>query len=242
MNWSRFFQRPNKEHHALHSTLKLLLGFKPRNIHLYRLALKHSSKAKQGNRLESYERLEYLGDAILGAIVAEHLFRMFPKKKEGFLTEVRSRIVNRENLNKLGKKIGLKELINYQRSGPADHAHKSLVGDVLEAIVGAIYLDQGYKRTSHFVIHQLIGNHVDIDKIKTTTSNFKSVIVEWAQKNNCEVEWVLLQARGKSHHRLFESALMVDGELYSKGKGYSKKKSEQAAAQQACLKLNLLED
>lgn len=186
----------------------------------------------------SNERLEYLGDAILGAVVAEFLFIKFPYRDEGFLTETRSRMVNREALNQIAVKIGLSKIIENEYKGKNLSAHKSIYGDTLEAIVGAVYLDRGYEFCKKFILKRII-IHYDVDGIISTTSNFKSKIIEWSQRENKEVDFKTISVSGNQRFKEFHVQLFVEGELLSEGKGQTKKKAEQEASKNACEKLNI---
>ncbi|UCS95608.1 ribonuclease III [Echinicola marina] len=231
----------NNKDKRLAAAIKLIVGSKPLNLSLYKLALKHSSAAseiKQGIKA-SNERLEFLGDAILGAIVAEHLFIKFPFRDEGFLTETRSRIVNRESLNQVGKKIGLPNIVDTDLSGKGIYTHKSIYGDTLEALVGAVYLDRGYGFCKRFILTRIITPHFDIDNIISTTTNFKSKIIEWSQKENKEIEFSLISVTGSQRFKEFLVELKIEQETFAEGKGATKKKAEQEAAKNACEKLNL---
>jgi ribonuclease-3 len=174
-----------------------IIGQTPFNIELYKMAICHSSVAKES---ESNERLEYLGDAILGAVIAEYLFKKFPYKSEGFLTEIRSRIVNRESLNKLGKKIGLSKLVEYNSVRGSNFSHKSLHGDALEALVGAVYLDKGFNSCKRFILTRLINPHFDIEEIIENNLNFKSMLIEWAQKENKNIKFLIIKELGNVHN------------------------------------------
>jgi len=217
-----------------------MVGSKPFNLSLYKLAIKHVSVAEEsinGFKI-SNERLEYLGDAVLGAVVAEFLFIKFPYRDEGFLTETRSRMVNREALNQIAIKIGLAKVVDNQYKGKNLSAHKSIYGDTLEAIVGAVYLDRGYKFCKKFILKCII-IHFDVDDIISTTSNFKSKIIEWSQKENKEVDFKTISVTGNQRFKEFHVQLFVGGDLLSEGKGPTKKKAEQEAAKNACEKLNI---
>lgn len=206
----------------------------PLNISLYKQAMRHSSVArynKQGIK-ESYERLEYLGDAILGMIVAEYLYSKYPYKEEGFLTEVRSKIVNRESLNKLGMKIGLKELVTFHHQSKT---YKSVYGDCLEALIGAVYLDYNFEVCKHFVIRKLLKPHYDLKKLVSTITNYKSKLLEWSQKMNKELRFEIIS----EEDRKFTAQVYVDDKAYSLGFGMSKKKAEQDAALKTYDQLNL---
>jgi len=218
-------------------TISRMTGQTPYNVSLYRLAVCHSSAGKEN---QSNERLEYLGDAILGAIVAEFLFKKFPYKSEGFLTEIRSRIVNRESLNKLAKKIGLNKIVEFNTNRNVLLSHKSIYGDALEALVGAVYLDRGFKKCRKFVLDKLIFPHFDLDEIVETNTNFKSILIEWAQKESKNLKFIIVNEIGSLHNKEFTAEVVLENQPVSTGKGYSKKKAEQAAAEKACQILNLI--
>lgn len=230
----------NKNEQRLAASIKHMVGSKPFNLKLYTLAIKHSSVAEETvNGLKiSNERLEYLGDAVLGAVVAEFLFIKFPFRDEGFLTETRSRMVNREALNQIAVKIGLSKIIEETYKGRNLGAHKSLYGDALEALVGAIYLDRGYKFCKKFILKRLI-IHFDVEGIINTTTNFKSKIIEWSQKENKEVDFKMISVSGNQRFKEFFVELTISGEVIASGKGATKKKAEQEAAKNACEKLNI---
>ena len=237
------FQPHAAEDKNLISATKRITGLRPVNVYLYQLATQHSSVAKRssGGTKESYERLEYLGDAVLGSIVAEFLFKKFPFKDEGFLTDIRSRIVNRESLNQLARKVGLDDLIQYNSSQKHPHSHKSLYGDCLESLIGAVYLDWGYRRCRNFVLRKLIMPHVDLDEVVKTNPNHKSRLIEWGQKENREVRFEIVDVKGDKHRKQFTAQVFIDGKPHTKGSGFSKKKAEQAAASKVIERLNLKE-
>ena len=217
-----------------------MVGSKPFNLSLYKLAIKHASVAEETvNGLKiSNERLEYLGDAVLGAVVAEFLFIKFPFRDEGFLTETRSRMVNREALNHIAIKIGLSKVIEQEMKGKNFNSHKSIYGDALEALVGAVYLDRGYKFCKRFILRRIL-IHFDVDGIISTTTNFKSKIIEWSQKESKEVDFRVVSISGNQRFKEFLIDLYVSGQLCASGKGQTKKKAEQEAAKNACEKLNI---
>ncbi len=217
-----------------------MVGSKPFNLSLYKLAIKHVSISDESiNGLKiSNERLEYLGDAFLGAVVAEYLFNKFPYRDEGFLTETRSRIVNREALNQISIKIGLARILETEYKGKNLNAHKSIFGDTLEALVGAIYLDRGYDFCKNFILKRII-IHFDVEDIISTTSNFKSKIIEWVQKENKVIEFKTVNVTGNQRFKEFTVDVTVDGVLVASGKGATKKKAEQEAAKNACELLNI---
>lgn len=219
----------------LASNIKMIVGSKPLNLYLYELAMKHTSIAeeKENGFKESNERLEYLGDAVLGIVIAEYLFKKYPLKDEGFLTEIRSRIVNREVLNNLSKKIGLSKLVEFNSSSRGTASYKSIYGDALEALIGAIYLDRGYKFCRKFIIRKLVVNHFDLESIIKTDTNFKSKIIEWAQKENKSIRFDINEEGGRSVKK-FMAQLFVEDMPVGIGYGFSKKKAEQDAAMKSC--------
>lgn len=233
----RFFDK-DKE---LVASITSITGCVPDNLQLYRLALTHTSFSKPsetpGARHETNERLEFLGDAILGAIVAEYLFRRFPYKDEGFLTDIRSRIVNRESLNHIALRIGLNTLIRIDQTGHA-FRHKYINGNALEALVGAVYLDKGYNQTQAFVIRRLLKPHFDLHTLVNTTINFKSKLIEWAQSQNRAVRFDLIQQKNNGSTSEFTVAAIIDDQALATGVGLSKKKAEQSAAEKSLAMLN----
>ncbi len=218
-----------------------ILGEKPSNLNVYQLAFRHTSASREtaikGFR-ESNERLEYLGDAVLGMVVAEFLFTKYPYKDEGFLTEIRSRIVNRETLNQISRKLGLDGLIEYDGNRRGMSPRSSMYGDALEAFVGAISLDKGFRFTRNFILKKLL-SHYDLEDIIQNNINFKSLIIEWAQREGKEIRFEILEEKGNRHHREFISQLFVEEEAFTVGNGFTKKKAEQAAAEKACEQLDL---
>ena len=244
--WLRkWFYKPNKAEAELVRAVKQIVGAAPNNLELYRLALRHSStqqniavEGNSGSGKNHNERLEYLGDAILGAIVAEYLFKKFPFKDEGFLTEIRARLVNRESLTQLAMKIGVHNLLEANIKQKVMHPHRSMHGDALEALIGAVYLDKGFAFSRDFIIGKLIETHVKMDDVVNIETNHKSKIIEWAQKENKELKFEIVDAKGKDHMREFTAQIIINGEVKGIGRGLSKKKAEQAAAAQV---INTLE-
>jgi len=215
-----------------------VLGFYPDWIELYREAMTHRSssvRSKKG-RWVNNERLEFLGDAILDAIVADILYKQFEHKKEGFLTSTRSRIVQRETLNKIAIELGLDKLIV---SSTRNLAHNTnIYGDALEALIGAIYLDQGYRVTKKFVFETLIRQHINMEKVLKSEVDFKSRLIEWGQKNKVDVCFELTDSSYDAQNNpVFFSCVKVSGIEVGSGQGYSKKESHQMAAKVAIRKL-----
>ncbi|MDR0331834.1 MAG: ribonuclease III [Dysgonamonadaceae bacterium] len=237
----RFFKKikalPNHGKEPYLSYYKVL-GFYPDRIDLYIEAMTHRSssiRSKKG-RWANNERLEFLGDAILDAIVADILYKKFEYKKEGFLTSTRSRIVQRETLNKLAMDLGLNKFIS---SSTRNMAHNTnIYGDALEALIAAIYLDQGYKMAKKFVYDKLIKQHLSIEKVLKNEVDFKSRLIEWGQKNKVEIEFEVTEASyDDQNNPTFISCVKAAGIEIGNGKGYSKKESHQVAAKMAIKKL-----
>ncbi len=241
-SFTRIFKKRSESDKQLEMAIKALVGKKPINLELYQLAIIHSSVAPHNSQgvKESNERLEYLGDAVLDLIVAEYLFKRFPLKDEGFLTDIRARIVNRESLNNLAKKVGVNKIVKYDSSLKNSKPHKSIFGNTLEAIVGAVYLDRGYDFCKEFVLKRFISRHFDIEEIVRNNPNQKSKIIEWAQKENKEVRFELISMEDNHHRKEFVVQVFVDDEAISKGFGTSKKRAEQDAAQKSCELLKLI--
>lgn len=214
----------------------------PKNIALYRLAFRHKSAAstiKNGVK-NSNERLEFLGDAVLGSVIADHIFKKFPFKDEGFLTEMRSKIVNRNFLNQLSRKIGLGELIDFDgRILHQNIKQSSLYGDAFEALIGAIYLDKGFPFTHAFIVNRIIKNHVDIDQLEKTETNYKSRLIEWGQRNGKEIVFEQIENQGSDKGKLFSIKVIVANQEYGLGQDFTKKNAEKIAAEKACLALNI---
>lgn len=208
--------------------LERIIGFYPSNIALYHQAFLHKSviKENQLKPFESNERLEFLGDAILDSIISHYFFTKFPFKDEGFLTQLRSRVVSRQNLNNLGLKLGFRELINAK----LEKESRSIYGDALEAIIGAIYLDKGYKYAQLFVEEKLLQTHIDIDEVIKTETDFKSRVIEWCQKEKLDFDFVITETEG-DNNKIYRAELIVNEELKGFGEAHSKKKAEQLAAE-----------
>ena len=206
-----------------------LIGFYPRNVELFKLAFKSKSAQSHGNSDDpnNNERLEYLGDAILGAIVADFLFKQYPFRDEGFLTEMRSKIVSRNHLNMLALKLGLD---SFMKDG-GDSLSKSVYGDAFEALVGAIYLDKGYRVTQNFIVNRIIRFHVDVEELETKELNFKGKLIDWGQKERKEINFELAEEIGEGYSRKYRIVVHVEGKSFGEAIDFSKKKAEQRAAE-----------
>jgi ribonuclease-3 len=213
-----------------------ILGFSPGNLALYKTALSHRSVREGAD--ENNERLEFLGDAVLSSIIAHYLFRKYPYKGEGFLTEMRSKMVNRQKLNEIALKMGLKKITFYNK---ADNALKisQIFGNTLEALIGAVYLDKGYKKTQRWVEEYIIMPHLFADDLEGIEINIKNKLYGWANKNGKSVEFATLDESIENGRRLFTIAATVDGQIIAQAKGFNKKDAGHIAAQLAVEKLGL---
>lgn len=225
-----------KSDQSFEGQLTNVLGVNPGNIDLYRTALSHRS-VKEGPE-ENNERLEYLGDAVLSTIIADYLFKRYPYRGEGFLTEMRSKMVNRQQLNDIALKMGLKKLTIYNKF---DGSLKSsqIFGNTLEAVVGAVYLDKGYKRTHKWVLQRIVLPHLFVDDLEQIDINLKNKLIGWASKNGKILEFDTTDEKMENGRRVFTIAAVLDGEVLSQGKGFNKKDASQIAAQLAIEKLGL---
>ena len=216
--------------------LNNVLGFTPGNVSLYKTALSHRSVREGAD--ENNERLEFLGDAVLSSIIAHYLFKKYPYKGEGFLTEMRSKMVNRQKLNEIALKMGLKKITFYNKF---DNALKisQIFGNTLEALIGAVFLDKGYKKTQRWVEEYIILPHLFTDDLEGVEINIKNKLYGWANKNGKALEFETLDEKFENGRRLFTIGATVDGELVSQAKGYNKKDASQIAAQMAVEKLGL---
>ena len=215
-----------------------ILGFFPRDIRFYQQALLHKStsvRSEKGRPLNN-ERLEFLGDAILDAIVGDIVYKHFEGRREGFLTNTRSKIVQRETLNKLAVEIGLDKLVKYSTRSSSHNSYMN--GNAFEAFIGAIYLDQGYERCKQFMEKKILKNYIDLDKMSRKEVNFKSKLIEWSQKNKMEVSFVLIeQFLDRDYNPMFHTEVRIESLSAGTGTGYSKKESQQNAAQMALKKI-----
>jgi len=214
------------------SRLRRLLGFRPKLYRLFQLAFipKSASIKLPDGSIVNNERLEYLGDAILDAVISDYLFNHYPHEKEGFLTKTRSKIVNREHLNTIALKIGLNTFLASEnnQNDPA----KNLMGGAFEALIGAIYLDRGYKKTQRFLIRKIVKTYINLSEIEKTETDYKSAIIEWAQKNKKEFVFHTLQNPHIQNKSIpFVSELFIDNQVAGTGEGSSKKEAEQNAAE-----------
>ncbi len=232
----KLFSSSRKEFYLF---LKDLLGFYPQNLKLYDIAFIHKSASitdSQGNYVNN-ERLEYLGDAILGAIIADFLYNRFPQEDEGFLTKTRSKLVNRSFLTNLTYEMGLNVFIDSNTTKNIDKSH--IYGDALEALIGAIYLDKEYQTAKFFVTKRILSKFVNLNEIEQVDSNFKSQLIEWSQKSKKELEFETTEEFSeKSKQPWFTAVVKVDNIEFGHGKGTSKKEAQQNAARKALQKID----
>lgn len=217
--------------------IKNILGYRPRKVDFYKEAFTHSSLKelnKKGYPM-NYERLEFLGDAVLGSVIANYLFKKIPNGDEGYLTQMRSKIVSREHLNELGKDL---DLIKFLRSSiPSVNFGDNIHGNLFEALVGAIHSDRGYSFTEKFIYRFMIEPYVDIERLEGKITSYKSVLIEWSQKNKKKLNYNVYEDTGNDELKHFSVKLFIDKEMTSKGRATSKKKAEEIASKRAYYKL-----
>lgn len=220
----------SKENEGFYNELKTLLNFSPKKIEFYQKAFTHRSLKltdKKGNPI-NYERLEFLGDAMLGSIIASYLYKKVPKGTEGYLTQMRSKIVSREHLNELGKDL---HLIKYVKSNiTQDNIGDNIHGNIFEALIGAIYLDRGYNYCKKFIYENVIVPYVDIAKLEGKITSYKGLIIEWCQKQKKQYLFDTYEDSGNENIKHFSVKISIDGVLVAKGRATSKKKAEEQAS------------
>ncbi|MEM9823446.1 MAG: ribonuclease III [Bacteroidota bacterium] len=217
-----------------------MLGFTPSNLALFKLAFYHKSTSTDKlYAVQSNERLEYLGDAVLGTIVAEYLFKKYPNSNEGFLTKMRSKIVKRKSLNRIADKMGLDVfLAQYNNT----RLSKSMLGNALEALVGAVYLECGYSRTKRYVIRKILRGYLDIHELENFDDNYKSQLLEWCQKNGSTVAYKMLAKYKFEKRDRFKVAVLVDGKKLATADDFNKKSAEQTASERAMQILGIVQE
>ncbi len=213
--------------------LHQILGYKPKNMDVFKKAFTHRSmnlKDSMGNAI-NYERLEFLGDAMLSAVIALHLFQEVPGGDEGYLTKMRSKVVSREHLNELGKELNLIELV--ESKIPSGQFGDNIHGNLFEALVGAIFLDKGYKQCEKFIYKRIIIPHVDIEQLEGKVISYKSLLIEWCQKEKKTFDYNVYEDTGNDDVRHFSVKLSLDGKVVAKARATSKKKAEEKASKRA---------
>lgn len=237
MNWT-FFLNLFRKRSQFEKKIKSIVGIYPDDAFFYELAFRHKSAIKEGSDIhsESNERLEYLGDAILSAIVSDHLFQKYPNMREGALSSLRSKIVSRNSLNKVADQMKLQELIVANVNETA--MKNSVLGNALEALIGACYLDLGFEACKKFILNFIIAKHLNIDQLIHTEVNYKSKVLEWGQKNRKKIVFEIISEVGTGVNKHFSVALSVDGETFATATESSKKKAEQKASKIFSRKIN----
>ncbi len=213
--------------------LTRIMGFKPKNINHYKKAFTHRSmnkKDEKGNAV-NFERMEFLGDAMLSAVIASHLFKVVPGGNEGYLTKMRSKVVSRKHLNELGKDLGLIKYI--QTSISSDQFGGNIHGNLFEALIGAIYLDRGYRYCKKFIYERVIVPYVDIEQLEGTVISYKGLLIEWCQKEKKEFDFEVYEDTGRDEIRHFAVKLRIDDRVVAKARATSKKKAEEKASKRA---------
>ena len=230
---------PMQDDKELRRSLRQIMGFYPRHIEHYKIALTHKSSGQRNDKGKplNNERLEFLGDAMLDAVVGHIVFERFKGKREGFLTNTRSKLVSRDSLGKLAHEMGLDELI--QSKGQQQRSHNSyMAGNAFEALVGAIYLDQGYDAVRRFMEKRILKQMVNIDKVAYKEVNFKSKLLEWTQKNRVRMEYKMLkQSKDDKGSPIFGFQVFIEGVEGGKAQGYSKKEAQQLSSKETLERL-----
>ena len=221
----------HRKNNKLSNALEPILGFKPKKIHYYERAFTHRSTNKKdeiGNPF-NYERLEYVGDAILGAVVAHYLYVSILDANEGYLTKMRSKIVSRSHLNEIGKGLHLISLLDskLENSKFGDNIH----GNLFEALVGAVFLDRGYSMSEKFIFDSVIDPHVDINQLEGKVISYKSLMVEWCQKEKKRINYTRCHDEGVDEVKHFSVTLEIDGKIIAKARATSRKKAEEKVSQ-----------
>ena len=238
MSLLTFLRYRNESDRALATSIHNIFGFYPKNIELYKLAFTHKSMSiKSSGYNISNERLEYLGDAVLSSVVAEFLFKKFPTRQEGFLTEMRSKIVSRSSLNKLSQKFGLDNMVHIAKAN--EHCRfKSVAGNAFVAFTRALFLDFGYKFAYKVIVKRIIKLHIDLDELENNETNYKSRLLEWAQRGKHRVDFKQVGVKGSGYERLYVIQVTIDDKEYGQASDHSIKGAEQLAAEKTWLMMN----
>ncbi|PCJ83668.1 MAG: ribonuclease III [Flavobacteriales bacterium] len=228
------FRKFSESEKEILSFLKKKLGFSPNNIKYYRRAFRHKSaagKTEEGFK-RSNERLEYLGDAVLDAVIADYLLHYYPNEHEGFLTKMRSKIVSRSHMNSLAVTLGIDKIVKV-KLGDADK-QETINGNALEAFIGAVYMDKGYEFSKSVIIQKILKKHINMHELQSIDTDFKSKVIEWAQGNKKGIHFETEEKTISDDLSTFQTSVYIDGKIWGCGEGSSKKKAEQQAAEEGC--------
>jgi len=233
----RFYNAYISPERDISRRLKQIIGFTPSNLHIFKQAFFHkSTQSEKEYAMQNNERLEYLGDAVLGTIVAEYLFQKYPNADEGFLTKMRSKIVKRKSLNKIGDSMGVDMLLNEFNN---TRISRSMLGNAVEALVGAVYLEKGYDGTKRFIVRRMLRKFVDIHELEHYDDNYKSQLLEYCQKKGQNVSYRLLTRYKMDKRDRFKVAVVIDGQKVAVADDFNKKSAEQQASEKALQKLSI---
>lgn len=244
---TKYYQYYFSKDKPLINRLKDLVGFVPRDIKLFKMVFYHKSsngrnfsnnRNQSNSSVGNNERLEYLGDAMLSMVVAEYLYKKYPTKTEGFLTKMRSKIVKRTTLNFVGGEMGLDIFLKEFND---TNISQSMLGNALEALVGAIYLELGYEKTKKFIVERILRSHLDIHTLETFDDNYKSQLLEWCQKRGRDIGYKTISKYKTDKRDKFKVAVLVDGQRIATADEYNKKMAEQLASKKALKSLNALQ-
>ena len=225
---------------SLAKRLREIIGFTPSNLYLYEMAFHHKSSSDNNGKFKfNNERLEYLGDAVLSMVVGDYLFRKYPFKDEGFLTKMRSKIVKRKTLNDVSQKMGLDKILSDYAVGSISH---SMAGNALEALVGAIYQDVGYEKSRNFIIKNILRNFIDMEDLENNDDNYKSQLLEWAQKMGKNVSFFMNEKDKMNGRDYYKIILSIDSKKICESEAYNKKTAEQKAAYIALKQLKIFDE
>lgn len=233
----RFLKKSARGDSEFNKFIYSVFGVRPKKLDIYKQAFVHKSfiREEKDAHFKSNERLEFLGDAVLDNVVAEFLYHEFPKKDEGFLTQLKARIVNGAHLNDLGVKMGFEKHTRFQQFGTS--TPRALYGDVMEALIGALYLDLGYVKTRKVILDRILKKHVDLKSLATNDDDYKSQLLIWAQRKKKRVQFSLVREKNTGKGKLFEIAVMIDGKEISRAEAANKRDAEKAASGKALKKL-----
>ncbi|MGM0634636.1 MAG: ribonuclease III [Bacteroidota bacterium] len=230
---SNIFESRSEKNGIFYNKIVEILGFKPKNISIYRKAFIHSSAQKKdvlGNDV-NYERLEFLGDSVLNTVISDYLYSEAPSENEGYLTKMRSKIVSRKNLNAIGEELGLLDIL--ESKVKPEFTGKNVYGNLFESLIGAIYIDKGFKKSAAYIHKNVIKKNVDLNKLEKHIASYKSLIIEWCQKNKYSVEFVEKPDDGCDTEKHFSIHLKIDDKTIGRARETSKKRAEEKAAKRA---------